>query len=404
MNMQTISIMLWFTGAILVVAVTWFCVQVLCACLPRRRSAIPGRDLKTPDHAARVAVLIPAHNESVHLIPTLQSIEAQKLANCRVLVVADNCTDDTARIARLHGVEVIERTNPRLRGKGYALDFGVAHLAGDPPEVVIVLDADCLLAPGALQQLLRRAHTHKRPVQALYLMKNPGGPGVKAKIAEFAWRVKNHARPRGLHRMGLPCQLTGSGMAFPWPVLAGVPLATGEIVEDMKLGVMLAERGHPPVFCEEAVVFSYFPSSAEAVSSQRTRWEHGHLSMILREGLPMAGRGLIGGNAGLFFLAADLCIPPLALLVMLSAFWGLLAVAYSAWSGDPGPALVAATFFGILAASVLAAWRIFGRDVLSGRELMMAPVYMVSKISLYAGFLVRRQVDWVRSKRDNETK
>ncbi|HEX4855207.1 MAG TPA: glycosyltransferase family 2 protein [Limnobacter sp.] len=410
--MLILSVLLSALGLVLLIPVLWFCIQVLCACLAiasHRRS--PGHSLSNQhlqsvpnEKPLHVAILIPAHNESIHLVPTLQSIQAQACPRLRILVVADNCTDDTARIARTHGAEVIERINPRLRGKGYALDFGVRHLAGHPPDVVIILDADCLLEQGTLHCLASATVATGRPVQALYLMGNPDktAAGVKARIAEFAWRVKNHARPLGLHLLGLPCQLTGSGMAFPWHVLQGVPLATGEIVEDMKLGVMLAERGYAPVFCEQALVVSSFPTNAEAVKSQRTRWEHGHLAMIFREGLPKLAHGLLRRDRALFFLALDLCIPPLALLVMLSALWAVLASLYAVFSGDLRLPALAGTGFMLLAISVSLAWHSFGRDVISAQELLKAPVYILSKLSLYAGFLVRRQVDWVRSRRDDE--
>lgn len=405
--MGLLSIALTSIGLVLGCAVLWFCMQILFACLPRRNRHRPAWFDQGPASACnntQVAVLIPAHNESIHLIPTLQSIQAQAVPGIRMLVVADNCTDDTATVARMHGAEVIERFNPRLRGKGYALDFGVGHLAGNPPDVVIVLDADCLLEAGALTELSKQAVRQQRPVQALYLMKHPASASVKARIAEFAWRVKNHARPRGLHWLGLPCQLTGSGMAFPWKVLAGVPLATGEIVEDMKLGLMLAERGHPPVFCEDAVVCSAFPTNLEAVKTQRTRWEHGHLAMIGREGLPKVMQGLLHANIRLFFLALDLCIPPLALLLMMTLAWLMLAAGFSAWQGQAHHLIAALCVVLVLAGTVWMAWWRFARQVVSGRELWMAPVYMVSKLSVYVGFLFRRQVDWVRSKRDSETK
>ena len=71
-------------------------------------------------------------------------------------MVADNCTDDTAAIARAAGAEVIERQNATLRGKGYALDAGIRHLTANPPAVVIIVDADCLVAGGTIDLLSRR--------------------------------------------------------------------------------------------------------------------------------------------------------------------------------------------------------------------------------------------------------
>ncbi|MDP3187314.1 glycosyltransferase family 2 protein [Limnobacter sp.] len=377
----------------------WFGMQVVAACLPGRT---PTRDNATA--CGRLAVLIPAHNESTNMIPTLRAVHSQGLAGLRVLVVADNCSDDTAQVAKNEGAEVIERSDPTRRGKGYALDFGIQHLKAAPPDTVIVMDADCLPAPGAMARMVELATQTQRPVQALYLMNNPNQPTVKSRIAEFAWLVKNHVRARGLHWFGLPCQLTGSGMAFPWHVLQGVPLATGEIVEDMKLGITLAARGYAPVFCEQAMVSSTFPANDEGVRSQRKRWEHGHLAIIWNEGLPNLGRALLNRDQNLLFMALDLCIPPLALLVMMNMVWLIVASIYWAWLGSAWALTISLIGMLITAASVTLAWYKFGRSVVTGTDMLRVPIYMLSKLSVYAGFLFRRQTTWVRSKRDNEPK
>jgi cellulose synthase/poly-beta-1,6-N-acetylglucosamine synthase-like glycosyltransferase len=161
----------------------------------------------------------------------------------RVLVVADNCSDATAEIAAANGAEVVVRNDAERRGKGYALDFGVRHLERSPPEVVVVVDADCELHPGSVDRLARSCAETKRPAQALDLMRAPAGAGLKVRIAEFAWVVKNQVRPLGCRRLGLPCQLMGTGMAFPWDVLREAPLASGHIVEDLRLGSTSRRRG-----------------------------------------------------------------------------------------------------------------------------------------------------------------
>jgi cellulose synthase/poly-beta-1,6-N-acetylglucosamine synthase-like glycosyltransferase len=92
-----------------------------------------------------VTVLVPAHNESRGLLPTLANIQSQFQPGDLLLVVADNCTDDTATLARTVGAEVVERNDPAKRGKGYALDCGVRHLNSKPPGIIIIVDADCRL-------------------------------------------------------------------------------------------------------------------------------------------------------------------------------------------------------------------------------------------------------------------
>lgn len=385
------------------IPVLWFCLQIAAACFlnrPFEKSLEQAQD----NLQKRVTVLVPAHNESDNLLPTLRAVLAQAHEGVRVLVVADNCNDDTAEVARKEGVEVIERNNPALRGKGYALDFGIQHLKANPPQVVIILDADCLPESGVLARLADRALATSRPVQALYLMKNWHRPSLNEKIAEFAWLVKNHVRPKGLQNMDLPCHLTGSGMAFSWEVLQGVSLATGNIVEDMKLGMTFTAIGKAPQFSEDTVVTSAFPNNKEGIESQRTRWEHGHLAMMWQEGLPRIVKGVAHGDKALVGLALDLCIPPLALLVMVVLVWIFLAGIYGIASGNAAALVICLIYLAALVATVGLAWLKFGRAVVTGRELLKAPVYVLAKLPVYVQFLFRRQAEWVRSKRDNETK
>jgi glycosyltransferase involved in cell wall biosynthesis len=103
----------------------------------------------------RVAVIVPAHNESAGLIPTLQDIKLQLGPADRVIVVADNCTDDTAAVAAASGAEVIVRNDLERIGKGFAMGWGIAHLSQDPPDFVLFVDADCRLQADLIGALKR---------------------------------------------------------------------------------------------------------------------------------------------------------------------------------------------------------------------------------------------------------
>lgn len=308
-----------------------------------------------------IAVLIPAHNESSGVIPTLQSLKTQLQAGDRIVLVADNCSDDTASVAKAEGVEVIERSNLKLRGKGYALDFGMRYLMESPPEVVIIVDADCIVEAGSLERLARTCMAKNRPVQALYLMKSPTEASLKTKIAEFAWAVKDWARPLGYLQFGLPCQLMGTGMAFPWALLQSAELATGHIVEDLKLGLEFANARRPPLFCPEALVTSTFPQNNEGVQSQRTRWEHGHLSMIFQDGPRELLSSINSLNLGLFALAVDMCVPPLALLMLfVLALCGVSAIT-AVLTASLMPWILAFFTLITLVLGILLAWTKFGK-------------------------------------------
>lgn len=393
-----ITLFNWLFSGLLILIVLPVCVlfvQVLLAWLPAR--SLPSAKSSRP----RVAVLVPAHNESSVIVATLKTIGPQLLEWDRLLVVADNCADDTAALARAAGAEVVERSNDRQRGKGYALDFGVRHLASAAPDVLIIVDADCQISDGFVERLATCCIDSGRPTQSLNLMRAPAGSGLKVQIAEFAWCVKNRVRPRGWARLGLPCQLMGTGMAFAWRDLPLIDLASGHIVEDLKMGLDFCRSGKPPLFCPDALVTSYFPRSEEGLTTQRTRWEHGHLGVILGDTPKLLVESMAKGNGNLLAMTLDLLVPPLALLTLaLVAALGLSWLVFLL-AGILAPALIATTGALLLAATILLAWSQFGREIISFSALMYAPFYAVKKIPLYIGFLLKRQVEWVRSKRDD---
>ena len=347
-----------------------------------------------------LVVLVPAHDEASCIRGTLETVIPQIKGLDRLVVVADNCSDDTAAIAQAIGATVIERHDPDLRGKGYALDYGLQFLAQDPPDVVVVVDADCQVYPGAVEQLAKQAIATHRPVQAVYLMEIPNHPSPKDSISAFAVKVKNLVRPLGLTQLGLPCPLAGTGMAFPWSVIRSVDLASGNIVEDMKLGLDLAIVGYSPMFCPNANVLGGLPQQQQAAASQRTRWEHGHMQTLLNYFPVLLKASIQQKRFDLLMMALDLAVPPLSLLVILwfvlviSAF--LAGILGASWI--PSIVLTISGFF--LLTSILVAWARFGRSDLPLIELLGIPLYLLWKIPLYLKFLMRPQRSWIRTERD----
>jgi cellulose synthase/poly-beta-1,6-N-acetylglucosamine synthase-like glycosyltransferase len=406
MNVLTGALLL--LGVVLLLPCTVLLVQVLAALLARKHdvtdSPEPGLPISPPPE---VRLLMPAHNEADCIAEILRALLPQLDFHKRLVLVADNCTDATADIARRVAgnsdfVEVIERHNPDLRGKGYALDHGVRHLGANPPDVILVVDADCHLKPGSIETLAMLCLTTGRPVQALDLMQAPAGGSIKTRLAEFAWLVKNQVRALGYLQLGLPCQLMGTGMAFTWSQVSQAKLATGQLVEDMQLGIDLARSGMPPLFCPQALVTSVFPSAAEGLQTQRTRWEHGHLGVILTQVPRLLWQALTTGNGALLAMALDLCVPPLALLTLLTVGTLTASCATAIFGGGALPVLLAAMAITMLGLAVMLAWWNFGRGVISLKQLCHVPLYVLAKLPLYFYFLVKRQSVWVRSKRDGE--
>ena len=376
----------------LILPVSFLLAQVLAAILLVKQASTNQLPVIKPT----IAVLMPAHNESLVIAQTVQSVLMQLSNQDQLLVVADNCNDDTAIIAKNLGANVLERVNLNDRGKGYALDFGMQHLKNMPPEVVIIIDADCMVHTGAIDTLARACYETQHPMQALYLMQPQPNPSLKARVAAFAWLVKNKVRPLGLKALGLPCQLMGTGMAFIWHDIAQINLASSHIVEDMKLGVDLTRMNKPPIFLPEALVTSIFPPSEEATNTQRARWEHGHLSIIMNEAPRLLIEAIKTKNIRMLALAYDLIIPPLAVLSLICVIVFMLCFAAS----SKLLLLLASILLIALISAVLLAWLFFGRALISFKQLCFVPVYALAKIPLYIKFFVSRQVDWVRSKRN----
>ena len=329
-----------------------------------------------------LAVVIPAHNESAGLAATLENVKAQLREGDRLIVVADNCTDDTAAVARRHGATCLERDDPARRGKGYALQFALDALAGDPPDIVVFVDADCLLSDKALLTLAASAAGEGRPVQALYLMQAPADAPPRLRVAEFAWLFMNRVRMIGLQRLFDVTRFTGAGLALPWASLSSINLASGEIVEDIALTFDLIRNGHAPRLETGAVVTSVFPQDETAQVKQAARWSIGSLTYAARAGLPQLMRGIAGGRPRLIGAALDVMTPPLVLFVLYSL--AALAAGALAWMlGSAAPFALAASALALIGASVAAGWARFGREALPPSALAGVFRFVLMKFSVF---------------------
>lgn len=345
-------------------------------------------------------ILVPAHNEALVIGTTLSSLLAQVPDPSHIMVIADNCTDNTAEIARQYQVTVLERFDTNRRGKGFALEFGRQALLENPPELVIFIDADCILSQGAIAALITEAQTKQKPIQSLYLLEKPQKVSPKSAISALAFLVKNQVRPAGLAALGLPCLLTGAGMALPWSILQTMSLATDHLVEDMQWGLDLAIAGYPPQFCEQARVTSFLPAQEQVAANQRTRWEHGYIQTLLQEFPKLFKAGFQQRRLDLLALAAEISIVPLSLWVLL---W-LIGTGISLVADWLGASSIPLCLFGLsgmaFAIAIISAWIKFGRDTISAKTLLSIPFYIIWKIPLYFAFLINRQSRWVRTERD----
>jgi cellulose synthase/poly-beta-1,6-N-acetylglucosamine synthase-like glycosyltransferase len=377
---------------LLVLIPWWMWIAECLLGLPPLRESRPGK-------TAYGLVIVPAHDEALGVTEMLRALRTQLRDGDRVLLVADNCQDQTAELARQEGVDVVVRNDALRRGKGYALEYGIRHASsqGWKPDVLVILDADCTIQ--GLAELIDETAWRGQPVQAAYTLSVEPQANARQRVSAFAFRVKNVVRLRGLRRLGGPALLTGSGMAFPWQLAQAIDWGGGEIVEDLATGLKLACGGHLPSYTELAWVESPAPTSEQGVAQQRTRWEHGYLAQMQR-GMPQLLRATVARRSvACAWAFLDLAIPPLSLFIVLLFGWLLLMSGVAFWTGQLGP------WWWTLATGILATltlggcWWCEGRRLLPPRSLLAIPGYILRKLPLYGGFLRRRQTTWERTTR-----
>lgn len=137
MSEFVLAVLLATAASLLTVPIFTLLLEVLSAI---KSSPDQLESTRKPTNSGATAIVVPAHNEGVGLLPTLSDLRPQLANNDRLIVVADNCSDETASLARREGVEVIERTDPAHIGKGYALAEAIAYLDRAPPDLVLFVE------------------------------------------------------------------------------------------------------------------------------------------------------------------------------------------------------------------------------------------------------------------------
>jgi glycosyltransferase involved in cell wall biosynthesis len=393
---SAINVALIALSALLFVPAAVYSVECLLATLIRSAPReVAGS--RRPD----IAVVIPAHNEEGIIGDTIRQIATQLAGKDRLIVVADNCMDRTAEEAAEAGADVWERQDADQRGKGYAISFAVERLSASPPEVLILIDADCQLDDGLIDTIGKAALASNRPVQARYLFVAPPGSGRLSQISSLACLVRNYVRPLGLKHLGLPCHLTGSGMAFVWEQIKSAPGQGGNIVEDLALGLEMAIAGNEPMVSTEAIIRSDLPGTGKAATTQRQRWEHGQMATFVAFAPRLAMQSILQRRLSLMALALDLAVPPLALLVALTSLVAAANFLFGLFFGEYMALAISAASLLLIVVATIGAWVRYGRSTVSGLVLLSTPFYILWKLPLYvAALLGRGQKEWVRTDRD----
>ncbi len=352
----------------------------------------------------RFRFVVPAHNESAGITETVRSLLAVDYPKelFEVVVVADNCSDDTAEQAASAGATVMVRNDTERRGKGYALDH-VFSATSPEVDAVVVIDADTLISPNILRAFAARRDLGARAAQADYAVRNPNA-GWRTRLIAIAFGAFHIVRSRGRERLGLSCGLRGNGMCFSTELLREIPHQAYSVVEDVEYGIRLGEAGYRVHYADEAHVYGEMVTTSAAANSQRRRWEEGRKLLVAQHARRLLGKALAERNRVLFDLSMDLFIPPLSrIAVGLFMAW-LAALALTVLLHSSGISLIAFGLgLGSVVAYVLRGWMVSGTGLRGLLDLALAPVYVAWKMTLRFRKPARATADWVRTEREKSS-
>ena len=243
-----------------------------------------------PAVSHRYAVLISARNEERVIAQLIESIRRQTYdpALITTFVIADNCTDRTAAVARQAGAVVYERFNMGRTGKGYALDELLAYIASDYPDSpfdgYFVFDADNVLDPAYIEEMDRTFSDGHRIVTGYRNSKNYGDNWISAGHSLWFLRQSQYLdRPRML--IGTSCTVSGTGFLFSREILerlGGWPYHM--LTEDAEFSAANILEGERIAYCADAVLYDEQPVTFRQSWRQRLRWAKGYLQVFGKYG------------------------------------------------------------------------------------------------------------------------
>lgn len=273
----------------------------------------------------RFLVFVPAHDEGEYLRPTLRSLRKLDYPPDRfhIVVIADNCTDDTAAIAEQEGCEAWIRTNPDLRGKGHALTWAFERVSALSFDAVVVVDADTVGSANLLQAFDRDLSHGYKAMQARDNLEFP--PETPHWLRLISRATKNAqdcyvTGPRS--RFNLYQGLQGTGFCLSTQTLKEVPWRANSICEDLEYGLELARNGVSVHFVEDASVSATMTGQVKHASGQRQRWAGGSYALIAKSLPDFFWRSFRKGDWKSFelcFYLVTLSRIPLFLLTLISA-------------------------------------------------------------------------------------
>lgn len=353
----------------------------------------------------KFAIVIPAYNEEHVITKTIYSLSGiiYPKSLYDLIVVADNCTDNTAKIAEKLGSRVLERTNNMDRGKGFALRWAFNRLLdGDISyEAIVVIDSDSLVSGNFLEVMNYYLENGSHVVQSSDLvLPKPGS--WSSESTRIGFLLYNYVKPLGRKVLGLPMGLRGNGMCFSADILRRFPWNAWSQTEDVEYGLNLLINRIDIDFAPEATVWAIMPAKAKNAESQRERWELGRYSTIKKYAPRLFNLFRERRSLKYFDALVELISPPLVntflLIIIIAGINGALAMKSIVPNSIMVMWLLVASlgfihlFLGLIAARA---------DASVYKSIFYIPLYAVWKMKVYISSLYKgTNREWIRTTRE----
>ena len=369
---------------------------------------ISREDTSAKKFAAKTkfAVLIAAHNEEIMLPGIINSLKQVNYPShlLEIYIIADNCTDNTVKIARNLGVKVYERVDLVNTGKGQSLKWMFKKLLGldNSFDAICVLDSDNLVSANFFMEMNQQLCLGHKAIQGYLESKNPDDTWITANCAITYW-INNRLFQQPRHYLGLNCALEGTGFVVTPDILQEIGWEALSLTEDLEFAMKIALKGRRVAWAHEAVIYDEKPLKLLQSWRQRKRWMQGHWDCARRFGKALLVRAIKNRDLIAFDSALYLLMPFIIvingvgmLLGFIRALWNLFSRAQVFVTVDIVPyILFILGFTGINLIFIIAEGK-FTRKI--GGYFLTSPFYNLTWLPIIIlGFIHRDRREWIHT-------
>ena len=364
------------------------------------------------DKQHRFMTIIPAHNEEkvvVNLIESLKKLDCPKDLY-DIYVIADNCTDKTAEVAKKAGAIVYERFDEAHKTKGHALQWFLAQKIEEdaPYDAFCIFDADNIVDENFLKVMNKKLCQGEEVVQGYKDIKNPSDSWVSAGYAIFYWtmhRFYHLAR----YNIGLSPLMNGTGFMVKFDVIKPQGWNTKTLTEDIEFSLKRIIEGKKLGWARDAIVYDEQPVGFKQSWTQRSRWTVGHMQCLKEYTKPLAeavvkNKTVMNFDGLLYMLGTT----PMLILTMVLVIVNTVLFATGAMSGLDFtiqmlkyiiPTLLVLPFMGLV---VLYLEKKPIKPMIKG--LLTYPIFMGSWLLINIKCLFKRDTEWKKIDHVNDKK